>query len=63
MNRDFDIIVLGSGIVGSAIAVGLAAKGHSVALVERGGGTVSRADRGQANRRVFQANALGVLPS
>src|SRR5262245_27495906 len=36
MNSDFDAVVLGGGIVGSAIARGLAAKGHSVGLVERG---------------------------
>lgn len=41
MNSDFGVVVLGSGIVGSAIAAGLAAKGHSVALVERGGRTVA----------------------
>lgn len=41
MNNDFDTVVLGGGIVGSAIAAGFAAKGHSVALVERGGGTVA----------------------
>lgn len=41
MNCDFDIVVVGGGIVGSAIAAGLAAKGHSVVLVERGDMAVS----------------------
>ena len=41
MNGDFDIVVLGGGIVGSAIAHGIATKGHSVVLVERGGRGVS----------------------
>jgi hypothetical protein len=41
MHSDFDVVVLGAGIVGSAIATGLATKGHSVALIERGGQSVS----------------------
>lgn len=40
MNHDFDVVVLGGGIVGSAIATGLAEKGHSVALIERGGRSI-----------------------
>ena len=41
MHSDFDVVVLGAGIVGSAIATGLATKGHNVALIERGGQSVS----------------------
>ncbi|HTK86849.1 MAG TPA: FAD-dependent oxidoreductase, partial [Nitrospiraceae bacterium] len=41
MNSDFDVVVLGGGIVGSAIAAGLAKKGQSVALIERGGQSLS----------------------
>src|SRR5215467_1373300 len=40
MRSEFDVVVLGAGIVGSAIATNLAAKGHSVALIERGGQSV-----------------------
>lgn len=41
MNQKYDYIVLGGGIVGTAIAVGLAGKGFSVALIERGGPTIT----------------------
>jgi hypothetical protein len=41
MVRDYDYVVLGGGIVGSALAEGLAAKGNSVVLIERGGETIA----------------------
>lgn len=38
---EFDVVVIGAGIVGSALALGLAKKGIRTALVERGGKTLS----------------------
>lgn len=45
MAQYFDSVVIGGGIVGSAIAEGLAAMGRSVALIERGGATIDKQEQ------------------
>jgi len=43
--RDFDVAVIGGGLVGSALALGLARAGQRVALLDEGDAAVRQPDR------------------
>ncbi|MGE5339270.1 MAG: NAD(P)/FAD-dependent oxidoreductase, partial [Gemmatimonadota bacterium] len=61
MSRDFDIAVIGGGLVGGALAYGLARIGRRVALLDEGD-IAYRASRGNFGLVWVQGKGLGLAP-
>lgn len=61
MGREFDIAVVGGGLVGAAVAYGLVHAGQRVALLDEGDGAV-RASRGNFALVWVQTKGLGLAP-
>ena len=59
--RDFDVAVIGGGLVGSALALGLARTGQRVALLDEGDAAV-RASRANFALVWVQSKGLGLAP-